>query len=114
MKCVLHEEFVLFLDRKLTAGQAKRLGRRVQVQPDWDSIKLRMMEYILTAKFSMPDMAAKLLATGDAILIEGNTWGDKFWGECDGEGANHLGHILMYVRDSKRAVNAMMEVDSGS
>lgn len=38
------------------------------------------------------------LATGDAILIEGNTWGDRFWGVCEGFGQNHLGHVLMRVR----------------
>lgn len=32
------------------------------------------------------------------INNEGNTWGDKFWGVCDGEGENHLGKLLMEVR----------------
>lgn len=26
------------------------------------------------------DLRAKLLATNDEYLIEGNTWGDKYWG----------------------------------
>ena len=41
----------------------------------------------------------RLLDTGDAILIEGNWWNDKFWGVCKGEGCNMLGQILMEVRD---------------
>jgi hypothetical protein len=39
-----------------------------------------------------------LLATGDKELIEGNTWGDTFWGVCNGIGQNHLGKILMAKR----------------
>ena len=39
-----------------------------------------------------------LLATGDAKIVEGNTWGDVFWGVCNGVGENHLGEILMKVR----------------
>lgn len=35
---------------------------------------------------------------GDAELIEGNTWGDRIWGVCDGVGENRLGKILMRVR----------------
>ncbi|WP_308694469.1 NADAR family protein [uncultured Veillonella sp.] len=42
---------------------------------------------------------AKLLATRDRMLIEGNDWGDTFWGMVDGEGENNLGKILMRVRE---------------
>lgn len=45
------------------------------------------------------DLRKKLLATGDAELVENNTCGDVFWGICDGVGENHLGKILMLVRD---------------
>ena len=40
-----------------------------------------------------------LLATGEEYLVEGNTWGDKYWGVCGGIGLNHLGKLLMQVRD---------------
>lgn len=39
-----------------------------------------------------------LINTGDAELIEGNSWGDTFWGECNGIGENNLGKILMKIR----------------
>ncbi len=45
------------------------------------------------------DLAEKLLATGDAVLEEGNNWGDEFWGVVDGRGMNWLGTLLMTVRD---------------
>ena len=41
---------------------------------------------------------ANLLATGKATLVEGNSWGDTFWGVCRGKGKNMLGKILMRVR----------------
>ena len=58
------------------------------------------LEEIVEEKFRQnPKLAEMLLATEDAILIEGNTWGDKFWGVCNGVGENNLGKVLMYVRD---------------
>ena len=39
-----------------------------------------------------------LLATDDMEIIEGNVWGDTFWGVCDGKGENNLGKVLMEVR----------------
>lgn len=47
-------------------------------------------------------MRARLLETGDAMLIEGNTWGDTFWGVCNGQGLNVLGNLLMEIRQELR------------
>ena len=44
------------------------------------------MADLLRQKFSHPDLAVLLLATGDEDLVEINTWGDTFWGICDGKG----------------------------
>ena len=58
------------------------------------------MKELLMAKFSQnEDLKKKLLDTGDATLIEGNTWGDKYWGVCKGVGKNRLGELLMEVRE---------------
>lgn len=85
-----------------TAGIAKRLGRRVTMRPDWDTIKRDVMLDLLRQKFAKTYMGVKLLATGNAVLIEGNTWGDTYWGVCLGEGKNHLGLLLMQVRSELR------------
>lgn len=82
----------------LTAGQAKRAGRRLVLRPDWDAVKLHVMTELVRAKFSEPTLHAALQATHPHDLVEGNTWGDTFWGVCNGVGANHLGQILMAVR----------------
>lgn len=83
-----------------TAGEAKAYGQTIQLRPDWDKIKIPIMKSILISKFITTDpiMMEKLLETGDAVLIEGNTWGDTFWGVCNGEGDNWLGILLMNIR----------------
>jgi ribA/ribD-fused uncharacterized protein len=75
----------------------------VTIRPDWsDSMRLEVMEKLLVQKFDGRDseLQRKLIDTGNAELIEGNHWGDTFFGVCDGVGENHLGKILMKVRDS--------------
>ena len=88
-----------------TPGQAKRMGRQLQLRPDWEAVKEDYMRIALVKKFSNPELKAALIATGDADLIEGNTWHDNHWGDCrcenccDKEGLNWLGRLLMIVRN---------------
>ena len=83
----------------LAAGQAKRKGRRVELRSDWEAVKIEVMREVLRCKFTQnPELKAKLIATGDAELIEGNNWNDRFWGVCRSVGQNHLGKLLMEVR----------------
>ena len=82
----------------LTPGQAKRQGRENTMRRDWESIKLEVMEEVVRAKFCDSTMQTLLKNTGDSELIEGNNWGDTFWGVCKGEGRNELGKILMKIR----------------
>ncbi|MDR1638553.1 MAG: NADAR family protein [Clostridiales bacterium] len=87
----------------LSPAVAKRLGRKVNLRPDWETVKVGIMEEILFSKFTdCEDLKEKLLATEDAELIEGNTWNDRFWGVCKGTGKNMLGKTLMKVRDRIR------------
>jgi len=80
----------------LTPAAAKKFGKSIKVKYDWK--KLEVMEELIRKKFLIPEFKEKLLATGDAELIEGNWWGDTFWGVCNGIGENHLGKIIMKVR----------------
>ena len=79
--------------------QAKALGRKVYLRSDWDSVKCQIMLDILRAKFTDPVLRTKLVETAPHILEEANTWGDRFWGVCNGSGSNVLGLLLMRVRD---------------
>lgn len=64
-----------------TAAEAKKIGRRPPIRHDWDTIKRRVMLEVLLAKFSdNGELRDRLLQTAPAVLVEGNTWGDIYWG----------------------------------
>lgn len=88
-----------------TPGDAKKLGRRCPIDVDeWDKNKVGYMREIVHAKFMTAgnDIVGKLIRTGATMLIEGNDWGDKFWGRVQENGKwtglNTLGVILMEER----------------
>ena len=82
-------------------GKAKKEGQRLTLRYDWENVKIPIMENLIRQKFSNHNagLRRQLISTGDAELIEGNTWNDTFWGICQGEGTNHLGRLLMQVRE---------------
>lgn len=100
-------------------GEAKRLGWEMPaslLRPDWeDYIRVEEMLRLLRIKFSHPILRAKLLATGNQVLIEGMAGErrcDNFWGSCRcgrihpvtkkkccDQGVNMLGRLLMQVRE---------------
>lgn len=86
-----------------TAAQAKYLGRHVRLRDDWNDVKRNIMLEIIRHKFKRGSLLAQqLMATGDAVLIEGNYHHDTYWGAVrTGDrwvGDNWLGKILMHVR----------------
>ena len=86
-----------------TPAEAKDFFETHGIKPDhgWTvEKKLTVMEQILMIKFGgkEPLLTRALLATGNAMLLEGNTWNDTFWGVCNNTGENNLGKILMKVR----------------
>jgi ribA/ribD-fused uncharacterized protein len=110
-----------------TPGRAKRLAapptapRRVSQQswfrkhgvaprPDWHEVKLDIMRRADLAKFTQhPDLAAMLLATGNAELVEDST-SEPYWGiGPDGQGLNWAGRVLMEVREALRTGAAGVE-----
>lgn len=121
-KCV-HIRDARFILGQPTAVTARRAGRakKTAIRPDWDQVRVATMRELVRQKFEAPAMRTLLLATGDRELIEGNDWGDRFWGAVraielrDGEtrwhlgelgswaGENWLGRILMERRSAIRA-----------
>ena len=98
-----------------TPGIAKRMGRKVNLRPDWETIKVDVMRTGLRLKFSNCELAQKLLATCNEYLIEGNTWHDNCWGDCScprcasTTGRNLLGQLLMEVREEVHSEWASMQ-----
>lgn len=85
---------------KLDGKEAKQLGRKLKMKPNWDNEKIKVMTEIVTEKFKQnANLMIKLLDTGDTHLEEGNQWGDTYWGTVNGKGENHLGKILMEIRE---------------
>ena len=92
-----------------TPGKAKHLGRHVELRDDWQEIRINVMYIALKEKFKDLELQTKLLSTGNAELIEGNTWSDNFWGDChcpkcrDIKGENNLGKLLMKIREDYKS-----------
>ena len=88
-----------------TPGKAKRMGQKVHLRSDWEQVKVQIMTVLVRQKFGQNrDLRQKLLDTGDEELVEGNRWGDRYWGISGGSGQNWLGRILMQVRGELRPV----------
>ena len=107
-KCQCEEDKVKYTLVK-NPVRAKQMGKKEPCLPaNWNEISPDIMLGVLRAKFSIPEMADKLLATGDAELVEGNTHHDNLWGDCscpkcvNKVGQNRLGKLLMQVRQELR------------
>jgi len=100
----LDTEYRRVILNTLSPGKAKRLGNIVELRTDWtDEFKLALMLELVRAKFKQnKNLSTLLLQTCDLYIEETNTWSDVFWGVCDGIGRNHLGKILMLVRQEIR------------
>lgn len=88
---------------KLTPQEAKKAGQNILLREDWEDVKIDVMRKLLRIKFGDPFMAGMLCGTGYNTLIEGNWWGDKFWGVHKGTGRNELGKLLMELRSVLQA-----------
>lgn len=98
-KTLDHDER-LRISKIAKAGEAKKAGQKLKLREGWDKgVKIDVMRSLLRLKFANASLRARLLETGDRELIEGNYWGDQFWGVCNGRGHNWLGKLLMELRD---------------
>lgn len=102
-KCTDPRECEQFTE--MTPSGAKHMGRRISLHKDWEQRKVSVMRELLYIKFmDNPELLAKLLQTGDAQLIEQNSWHDNFWGNCTcarcvgKPHSNTLGQLLMELR----------------
>lgn len=101
-KCARQKDRYAILTAE-TPGKAKRMGQNIEIRDDWDEVKEHVMYTLLRRKFAHQGAMAELLHTGTGCLVEGNTWGDRYWGCTKNpvgrwEGSNRLGVLLMQVR----------------
>jgi ribA/ribD-fused uncharacterized protein len=88
-----------------TPGRAKRLGAPGSIvkRAGWDEDRDKVMYRLIKWKFKpKTEIAARLIETYPRRLIEGNIWGDVYWGQYKGEGLNKLG--LLEMRWRKRLI----------
>lgn len=84
-----------------TVKEAVERYSSLEMRPDWDEIKVEVMEEGLMAKFTQnPRLRELLLSTGDRELIEDSPR-DNFWGNAR-NGQNMLGKLLMKIRTELR------------
>lgn len=90
--------------RLIRPGQAK-LAAKGKEPPDWVLRRVPVMRYLIEQKFMHgSNLGCMLLDTGDAKIVEGNRWGDQFWGVCNGKGINTLGQLIMEQRTYLRSL----------
>lgn len=88
---------------------AKKLGKTVEIRADWLDVRDMVMMSGLVEKFKQnPQLRKYLLETNNRYLIEGNGWGDDYWGYDwkNGFGENRLGQMLMTIRYNFRNNNS--------
>lgn len=73
----------------------------MRLRSDWNMVRVGIMREVIHAKFSNLEMRSKLEETRGSELVEGNDWGDRFWGVSGGIGENRLGKILMQERGNE-------------
>ncbi|MCL4303963.1 MAG: NADAR family protein [Anaerolineae bacterium] len=97
-----HEQLIRLAASPALAAHLGR-DRTRPLRPDWPDVRLEVMREALRAKFSQHSrLRRQLLATGSARLVE-RTRRDAYWGDGgDGRGQNHLGRLLMQLRDQLR------------
>lgn len=118
MKCIAcgkeetaHKIMLLSLPREI-----KNKGDKTDSTPKWENMKLEKMEEIVVQKFLQnPDLLQKLCDTGNYTLYEATSnlyWGcglrlnSRLWSSGMVPGKNHMGQILMNVRDKMRDTSA--------
>lgn len=88
-----------------TPKVASEIGRdrSYSIKEDWEEIKVDIMYDAVLAKFmAHPDLAKKLMDTGNEEIIE-ETVKEDFWGcGLEKNGKNMYGKILCKVRDELR------------
>ena len=93
-----HQELIRSTPSPMLVAKIGR-DRKRPLRMDWEEVKDGVMRKAVSNKFIQhPKLAAMLIETGDAEIVE-HTENDAYWGDGgDGSGLNRLGQILMQVR----------------
>lgn|GEM_PF-1370420 len=92
-------------------GRAAQQSKKLDIRSDWRQVKDAVMLEVVRQKFLQNmELKLKLLATGDAEIINGNSTHDNYWGHCicpectERYKHNKLGKMLMQIRAEFRNI----------
>lgn len=87
-------------DERMNGYEVKALfkNKPFLIRPNWNDIRLQIMINVLIRKFENKTLRFKLQNIDDSLLVEHNTWGDTYYGICNGKGENYLGRALKYIK----------------
>lgn len=98
---MIHPKDFLEIANAVSPQEARKRAKGKKVKRNWYDRKYEVMQSVIKAKFSDPELKARLLETKGKQLIMCNRWNDLYWGVDEfGNGLNKLGWILMEIRDS--------------
>lgn len=84
----------------------KKESKNILLRADWEKVKVKIMYGFLEQKFKQEPFKTKLLTTKNENIVEGNYWGDSFWGvdlkQNPNIGENFLGRSIMDIRKKLR------------
>jgi len=90
---------------RMSADKAVKKSMDFTPSAEWEDCKLNTMESIIMAKFAQnPSLKKSLIETDNRILINGNNKHKTYWGVdlYSWIGENHIGKILMTIRDKEK------------
>lgn len=95
------------IQRQISPLEAREIANgkyQDQIREDWDEVKLSIMKELVRQKFQEKELREKLLKTGSKEIRNGNWLHETFWGIdiYQKRGENHLGKILMEIREEIR------------
>lgn len=97
---------VVWQGQRYSNAEAAFQSSKCADETESEASSLNIMEAVLIAKFEQnPDLMKRLIDTGNAILINGNSKKETFWGIdlYSWKGENNLGIILMAIREREKS-----------
>ncbi|MFE2151310.1 NADAR family protein [Streptomyces lavendulae] len=92
-----------------TGAKARTVAAAAPRREGWEQVRTAVMAGLLRAKYEQhPDLAAILLATGDATVLYDDA-DSGFWGENGGRGRNWTGRLLELVRSELLARQTLVD-----
>lgn len=87
-------------NKRNSVAAIRAAGRMIKLRSDWHNVKDAVMEYCVKQKFKQEPFRSKLLdIPNDCFIVEGNTWGDTYWGaDLRMGGRNKLGNMIMQLK----------------